>query len=145
MGSFTFHKHKLLSDAEISALCQQLCMVVKAGLPIHYGISILRDQAVDEKTHKIYSQIYTPMENGASLYATISDMNCFPTYMVEMIHLGEETGRIEDVLESLTSYYERENEIRTNIRHALVYPMVMTYFMIIVLSIVLSIEIEFSI
>ena len=138
MGSFTFHKHKLLSDAEISALCQQLCMVVKAGLPIHYGISILRDQAVDEKTHKIYSQIYTPMENGASLYATISDMNCFPTYMVEMIHLGEETGRIEDVLESLTSYYERENEIRTNIRHALVYPMVMTYFMIIVLSIVLS-------
>lgn len=138
MGSFTFHKHKFLSDAEISALCQQLCMVVKAGLPIHYGISILRDQAVDEKTHKIYSKIYTPMENGASLFSTISNMNCFPTYMVEMIHLGEETGRIEDVLDSLSAYYEREHEIRANIRHALVYPLVMTYFMIIVLSIVLS-------
>ena len=138
MGSFLFQKSKLLSDAEISALCQQLCMVVKAGLPIHYGISILRDQAVDEKTYQLYNQIYTPMERGVSLYAAISDMHCFPTYMMEMIHLGEETGRIEDVLESLTIYYEREHEIRTNIRRALIYPMVMTYFMIIVLSIVLS-------
>ena len=138
MGSFTFQKNKHLSDAEISALCQQLCLVVKAGLPIHYGISILRDQAIDEKTHALYTQIYTPMERGASLYTSISDMHCFPTYMVEMIHLGEETGRIEDVLESLTAYYEREHEIRANLRRALVYPLIMTYLMIIVLGIVLS-------
>lgn len=138
MGSSTFHKNKILGDAQISALCQQLCMVVKAGLPIHYGISILRDQAVDEKTYQLYSQIYSPMEKGASLYAAISDMHCFPTYMMEMIHLGEETGRIEEVLESLATYYEREHEIRANIRRALIYPMIMTYFMIIVLSIVLS-------
>ena len=138
MGSVPFQKHKLLSGTEISALCQQLHMVVKAGLPIHYGISILREQAVDEKSHKLYSRIYTPMENGASLYAAISDMSCFPAYMVEMIHLGEETGRIEDVLESLVAYYNREHEIGTNIRHALVYPLVMTYCMIIVLSIIVS-------
>ena len=138
MGSVTFQKHKLLSDAKLSALCQQLCMVVKAGLPIHYGISILRDQAVDEKTHNLYSQIYIPMENGASLYAAISNMHCFPTYMVEMIHLGEETGRLEDVLESLVAYYNREHEIRANIRHALVYPLIMTYCMIIVLAIIVS-------
>lgn len=138
MGLFSFQNRKLLSDAEISSLCQQLCMVVKAGLPIHYGISILRDQATSEKNHKIYSQIYTPMEHGASLYTAISDMNCFPTYMVEMIHLGEETGRLEEVLNSLEAYYEREHEIRSNIRHALIYPLLMTYFMIIVLSIIIS-------
>ncbi len=138
MGSFTFRKNILLSDTEISTFCHQLCMVVKAGLPIHYGISILRDQAMDEKTHKIYTQLHTPLEQGGSLYSAISQMHCFPTYMVEMIHLGEETGRLDDVLSSLSSYYEREHLIRSNIRHTLIYPMVMTYFMIIVLAIILS-------
>ena len=138
MGLLSFHNSKLLSDAEISAFCQQIGMVVKAGLPIHYGISILRDQAIDEQTHNIFVEIYTPMEKGASLYSAIVDTGYFPPYMVQMIHLGEETGRLEEVLDSLSAYYEREKEIRAAIRHTLAYPLVMTFLMILVLSIVLT-------
>jgi type IV pilus assembly protein PilC len=58
--------------------------------------------------------------------------------MVHMIDLGEQTGRLEEVLKSLTAYYEREASIRAGIKHAVAYPLVMTFMMIIVLIVLIS-------
>ncbi len=138
MGINGIHNNKLLGDAEISIFCHQMSMVVRAGLPIHYGIAVLRDEALDDKLSALYNTVYAPMEQGASLYAAIAATGAFPAYMVQMVHLGEETGRLEEVLDSLTSYYEREAEIRVSIRHALIYPIIMTFLMIIVLGLVLT-------
>ena len=57
-------KKQILSDAEISAFCQQIGMIIKAGLPTYYGISILRDEASDEHTKEFLNSIYEPMEKG---------------------------------------------------------------------------------
>lgn len=138
MGYSAIHNRKKLSDAEISIFCQQLGMVVKAGLPIHYGIAILRDEASDDKTQAHFQDIYIPMKKGASLYTSIVDLGIFPTYMVHMVHLGEETGRLEEVFDSLSAYYEREAEIRVGVRHALIYPFVMTWMMLLILGVILA-------
>ncbi len=132
------NKNKLLSESEISAFCQQVGMVVKAGLPTYYGISILRDEASDENTKAFLDKIYQPMEKGATLGATISEMDAFPEYMVDMICLGEETGRLEEVLESLATYYEREADIKAGIRHAVTYPLIMTCMMLVVILVIIT-------
>lgn len=138
MAGVIHYKKKILSDADIATFCQQVGMVVKAGLPIHYGISLLHEEAPTEHMQAIIDEIYIPMKQGGSLYSAIANVGIFPEYMVEMIHLGEETGRLEEVLDSLSSYYEREAEIRSSIRHSLLYPIIMTFLMILVLSIILT-------
>lgn len=131
-------KKHILSDAEISNFCQQVSMIVKAGLPTYYGISILRDEASDETTKAFLNTIYKPMEKGTTLGAALADTDAFPEYMVEMICLGEETGRLEEVLDSLSTYYQREADIKAGIRHAVTYPLIMTVMMLVVIVVIIT-------
>lgn len=131
-------KKKTLSESEISAFCQQVGMVVKAGLPTYYGISILRDEASDDFTRDFLSKIYEPMEQGITLGTALAETDAFPEYMVDMIRLGEETGRLEEVLDSLSVYYEREADIKAGIRHAVTYPLIMTVMMLVVILVIIT-------
>lgn len=129
---------KKISDAEISAFCQQIVMVITAGLPTYYGISILMEEAPDEDTRQLLQKIYTPMEAGGTLYEALSMTGAFPDYMVHMVQLGEETGRLEEVMRSLSTYYEREASIRAGIKHAVTYPLIMTVMMVAVIIVLLT-------
>lgn len=132
------YKHKTLSESEISAFCQQIGMVIKAGLPTYYGISILRDEASDEFTRNFLDEIYEPMETGVTLGEALANTHAFPTYMVDMIRLGEATGRLEEVLDSLSTYYQREADIKAGIRHAVTYPLIMTIMMLVVIVVIIT-------
>lgn len=131
------HK-KQLSQLEIATFCQQIAMVIKAGLPTYYGISILRDEAPDEQTAALLGQIYEPMESGGTLHEALKATGVFPHYMLHMIELGETTGRLEEVLLSLSSYYEREAQIRDGIKNAVTYPLIMTFMMIAVILVMIA-------
>lgn len=133
-----FRKNNLLTDAEISSFCQQINLIVKAGLPTYYGISIIRDEAPDDNTKTLLTKIYEPMEKGATLYAAMSDTGVFPNYMLEMVHIGEQTGRLEEVLDSLSVYYEREAEIRAGLRQAITYPVIMSVMMLAVIVVIIT-------
>lgn len=133
-----FQKNKLLTQAEISDFCQQINMIIKAGLPTYFGISILRDEATDDHIRDLYNQICTQMEKGATLYASIADIGIFPKYMLQMVRIGEETGRLEEVLDSLSVYYEREAEIRDGIKHAVAYPLIMSVMMLAVIVVIIT-------
>ena len=73
-----FRKNKLLSATEISSFCRQIHMIIKAGLPTYYGVSILRDETVDEDMKELLSTIFEPIEQGATLYEAISQTGAFP-------------------------------------------------------------------
>ncbi len=133
-----FHKQKMLSPAEVSSFCQQINMILKAGFPIYYGISILKDDADEEETKELLSQIYDPMEKGACLHDAISATGVFPPYMLRMVHVGEETGRLEEVLSSLITYYEREAQIRAGIKQAVTYPLTMSVMMLAVIIVIIT-------
>lgn len=132
------HRKKLLSQIEIAAFCQQIAMVINAGLPTYYGISILRDEAPDELTAALLEQIYEPMESGGTLHAALKATGVFPSYMVHMVELGEATGRLEEVLISLSNYYEREAQIRDSVKSAVTYPLIMTIMMIAVILVMIA-------
>jgi type IV pilus assembly protein PilC len=133
-----FRKNNLLSEAEISYFCQQIHMIIKAGLPTYYGISILREETVEEDMQELLSAIYEPIERGATLYDALSPTGRFPNYMLQMIKIGEETGRLEEVLSSLSVYYEREAEIREGIKQAVTYPIIMSVMMLAVIIVIIT-------
>lgn len=130
--------NKKLSEEELSYFCRQINMVVKAGLPVYYGISILRDNAVEKDAKELFSQIYEPMEGGCTLYKAINATGVFPNYMVQMIHIGETSGRLEEVLTALAVYYERLADIRSGIKHAVTYPIIMTVMMLAVIIVMIT-------
>ena len=53
-------KKRQLSNLEIAAFCEQIAMIVSAGLPTYEGIVILMEDAPDAETKAILSSIYKP-------------------------------------------------------------------------------------
>lgn len=128
----------ILTEAELSAFCQQINMIIKAGFPIYYGIFLLKEDATDDATRNLLTQIYEPMEKGTCFYDAIASTGAFPHYMLKMVRVGEETGRLEEVLTSLCAYYQREADIRACIKQAVTYPLIMSELMLAVIVVLIT-------
>ncbi|MCL1989173.1 MAG: type II secretion system F family protein [Firmicutes bacterium] len=126
-----------LSFSEISAFCAQMSMILKSGISLAEGIGIMRDDAENPDGKGILASIHEDVEIGAPLYTALEKTGKFPDYMLTMIEIGEATGKLDNVMESLTNYYEREEAIARTIRSAVAYPLVMIAMMLAVIIILI--------
>ena len=110
-------KQQMLGNLEIAAFCDQLSMIVSAGIPIYEGISILQEDAPEEETAEILSVISNSLDHGSSFCDALRETNVFPKYVLDMIGIGELAGKLEEVLNALTGYYKREESIQNSIKN----------------------------
>lgn len=129
---------KLLGNLEIAAFCEQVAMVISAGIPAYEGISILMADAADKETEELLKRIYEPLELGSTFHDALAASEAFPQYVLDMVEIGELSGKLEDVLHSLNLYYEREESIRSSIKSAVTYPLVMIAIMISVVLVLVA-------
>lgn len=120
---------QLLGNLEIAAFCDQVAMVISAGIPAYEGISILLSDAEDKETKELLKSIYEPLEAGSTFHDALVASEAFPQYVLDMVQIGEISGKLEDVLHSLNVYYEREENIKSSIRSAVAYPLIMIAIM----------------
>ena len=131
-------KTNILGNLEIASFCEQLAMVISAGLPAYEGISILLEDAPDKETKAVLQAIYEPLERGSSFHEALKQSGVFPKYVLDMVEIGEMSGNLEDVLSSLNHYYQREESIREGIKSAVTYPLIMVAIMIAVLFVLIA-------
>ena len=129
---------KLLGNLEIAAFCEQVALVISAGIPAYEGISILMADAADKETEDLLKRIYEPLELGSTFHDALSASEAFPQYVLDMVEIGELSGKLEDVLHSLNLYYEREESIKSSIKSAVTYPIVMIVIMISVVLVLVA-------
>lgn len=92
----------------------------------------------DTAAISIIQSILDEIEKGERFATAIENANCFPTYVVKMIRLGEESGNIDVCMQSLADYYDREEEISSSIRNAITYPIIMVAMMVIVMIVLVA-------
>ena len=131
-------KQQMLGNLEIAAFCDQLSMIVSAGIPIYEGISILQEDAPEEETAEILSVISNSLDHGRSFCDALRETNVFPKYVLDMIGIGELAGKLEEVLNALTGYYKREESIQNSIKNAVTYPLLMIAMMLAVILVLIA-------
>lgn len=77
------------------------------------------------------------MEETGSLYEALTASEVFPPYLCSMVEIGEQSGRLDDVMASLSEHYRREDEMAKNIKSAVSYPLVMLGMMIVVIFVLI--------
>ena len=130
----------VLSATELSGFCAQMAMLLKAGIAAREGLAIMHDDISDNDSRLLLEQLSLRVEEGCPLSAAFEKSGVFPKYVVDMTEIGEQSGRLDEVLESLTAYYEREQSISTSIRNAVTYPLIMLGMMVTVI-IVLAVRV----
>lgn len=126
---------KPLSNMELSSFCSQMAMILKAGISSMEGITIMLEDAVSEEEKKILRLIQEKLAETGIVKDALESSGVFPVYLLQMAQIGEQTGRLDDVMESLARHYEREESLSSSIRSAVTYPLIMISMMLIIVLI----------
>jgi type IV pilus assembly protein PilC len=110
---------------ELMHFTRQLAVFVKAGIAITEALEIIGDETADVALRRTIVAMTDDLRNGGTLSdAARKHPEAFPTYYMGILQSAELTGRLDETLESLAGYLERELETRSKVVSALSYPMV---------------------
>lgn len=131
-------KKHYLSNEDISVLCSELATVVSSGITITDGILVILQDDGDKKKAALLGQILGYIEQGSTVTEAFRKSGAFPFYFLKMVEVGETTGRLDTVFESLSVYYSSLDEISGSVKSAVTYPAVLlavVFAVIILLSV----------
>ena len=131
---------KLLSNRELSMFCDQIAMILNAGISPMEGVTIMLEDALSTEGKEILAVILEHCNQGESFHASVSASGVFPKYALDMIEIGEQSGKLEEVMHALAFHYNREESIAQGIKNAVTYPFLIVGMMMIV-SLVLIIKV----
>jgi type IV pilus assembly protein PilC len=110
---------------------RNLKIMISAGVPLPRAILNLSQQTRSKRFKIILEKISERIVKGEKFSDAISLFpQIFNEFYQNMIKVAEETGRLEDVLEILARQMERENELRSKIKGAMIYPAVIVFALI---------------
>lgn len=110
---------------ELMHFTRQLAVFVKAGIPITEALDIIGDETSDVALRRTISAMVEDLRNGGTLSdAAEKHPLCFPKYYMGILQSAELTGKLDETLDNLAGYLEREVETKAKVVAALSYPMV---------------------
>ena len=133
-------KGRIMSSEELSSFCDQIALMLSSGMTLRDGIEMLAEDEMKDKSlkHRPYTNLYKTVDETGSLYAALKENEeDWPSYMIEMVDIGEQTGRLEDIMLSLSTYYQREGRIRSAAVSAITYPLVLGVMLVVIIGILL--------
>lgn len=129
---------KRLSNREIASFCDQCAMLFQAGITPAESMNIMLSDSKANTAKEILTTIQDVCRKGNSFSKALKKTGVFPDYVLHMIALGEESGHLDDVMQSLSDYYEREQSIAESVRNAVRYPFIMIAVMMLVIFVLLG-------
>ena len=130
---------KAFTNAEVSAFCGQMAIILKSGISALEGLEVMKDEAASKAEAAVLEKLIEDTTMGSSLADALKDTGLFPEYMTQMVDIGEETGTLSDVFEALEVHYEREAAISRSVRSSLTFPLIMIGMMIVVIIVLLTV------
>lgn len=123
---------------ELMQFTRQLAVFVKAGIPLTEALQIIADESPDVALQRTLMGMVEDLRNGGTLSGAAAKYpEAFPEYYVGILGSAELTGKLDETMENLAGYLERELETRSKVTSALSYPgvvMVLAIFTMVILA-----------
>ncbi|HSB85022.1 MAG TPA: type II secretion system F family protein, partial [Ilumatobacteraceae bacterium] len=114
---------KKVKKKELMQFTRQLAVFVKAGIPITEAMEIIGDETQDVALQRTITDMVDDLRNGGTLSeAAAKHPEAFPPYYIGIMQSAELTGKLDETLESLAGYLQRELDTRSKVVSALSYP-----------------------
>ncbi|MCD6436117.1 MAG: type II secretion system F family protein [Clostridiales bacterium] len=118
---------KKVKTKDIVIFCRQLYTMLNAGMPLVTALDVLIDQSENIKLKKAIAGMYDDVRTGEMLSKAMEKhTKVFPELLINMVEAGEMTGKLDDVLNKMAVHYDKENKINSQIKGAMIYPIVLT-------------------
>lgn len=128
----------ILTNSELSVFAGQLALILHSGISVLEGISILKEDSPSQEGTEILTLVYDSLEMTGDFALALRESGVYPEYFIKMTELGERSGTLEEVMDSLSTYYEKQHNLLTGIRDALTYPMILLGMLLAILLVLMT-------
>ena len=121
-------KKRPLTADEVAYFCYQLGQILDSGVPVYDGLSVMAAESRAKNTpeaNALLSSVTASLSMEKPLYAALDEAGVFPEYCVKTVMAGELSGRLDEALDALTEYYEKQARLSDSVRNAVTSPMIM--------------------
>jgi len=124
-----------LATAQVS---RTLATLLSGGIPLVNSLDIaarsVGKQSIAEGLFVVAKQV----REGGSLAGALTERNMFPHVAVEMVEVGESTGALADMLNSIADFYDEENETSLQRFSTLIQPVLLVLMGLVIAALLLS-------
>ncbi|WP_430784800.1 type II secretion system F family protein [Virgibacillus flavescens] len=117
--------NKKVKNKDFVIFLRQYSTLIRAGISISDATKTMVKQTDNYALQHALSAVDKQLENGQALSAAAKEHpRVFPSLLVNMIHAGEASGKLDEILNQMADYYEKEYRNKQKIVSALLYPTV---------------------
>ena len=129
----------LVRKISIAKFARTLSTLVKAGVPILSALEIVSDSSGNRVMAEAVLKVRASIKEGENISAPLAASKLFPPLVVRMISVGEQTGRLDEMLTKVAEFYEDQVEVAVAGLTSALEPMIIGVLGLVVGSIVFSI------
>jgi type IV pilus assembly protein PilC len=118
-----------LHPSELSVFCYQMALILKSGIPMMEGMQLMAEEMMDANLKKAVQEMYQDIKMGLQYHLALEKHSIFPIYMVNMSKIGEMSGSLDQVMEHLSTYYDKMDKLNRRVRSAVTYPLILVGLM----------------
>jgi len=128
----------LVRQIETARFSRTLGTLLQSGVPILQAVQIVRETASNEVVGKSISDVHAGLKQGGGISKTLQGSKVFPPLAVHMITVGEETGKLDEMLIKIAENYEVSLQVSLKRFFSLLEPAIIMVMGLIVVFIILS-------
>lgn len=112
----------IVRESSMSRFARLLSMLLSAGVPLLEGLKLIQSTYSNRVYQRAFQLLSSEVERGVPMSAPIQDNPVFPLVVGQMVAVGEQTGKLDEVMEKLAKYYDDVVQVRVNTINSLIEP-----------------------
>lgn len=123
-----------LSDAELAMFSEEIAMILRSGLLLPAGVRMLAEDAGNPFEKNLFDVIGASLDESRTFSGALKETGAFPGYFSAMTEIGEESGKLEEIMSGLSDYYNRQRSMKEALKSAVLYPSVLIALLVALLA-----------
>jgi general secretion pathway protein F len=103
----------IIKKVEVARFARTLATLLQSGVPILSALSLVREISQNLAVSRAIGNLHDRLREGKAVARTLEETGVFPPLAIHMISVGEETGRIEEMLTKVAETYEEDVQTST--------------------------------
>ncbi|MBQ9200484.1 MAG: type II secretion system F family protein [Lachnospiraceae bacterium] len=137
-GAKSGKRGKKVKDKDLAVFCKQFVSVLNAGVTVITALDMMAEQMDNKSLQSALRDAQAYVQKGGTLADGFKlNPKVFPPILVNMTAAGEMSGNLETAFERLTTHFEKNNKLKSKVKGAMTYPIIILIVVIAVVVVLL--------
>ena len=128
----------IVSKSSISKFSRTLGTLMGSGVPVLNALSIVKETAGNEIVCDGIQKVHDAVKEGETIAGPLNTTKIFPDMVISMIEVGEETGKLPEMLDKIADTYDEEVDNAVGALTSMIEPLMIVFLAVVVGGIVMA-------